>query len=84
MDNNRDNNRPKPKVTYILQIMFKENWWCVTYWTSVKEFDTLQDAEKQLYSHQDMINRKIKEQRIVKQETVMYVDKDGNTTLYYD
>lgn len=68
----------KPKAKFILQ--FLEEF--TLSWVSLREFDTLQDAEEAMYSNKSNEHLQILAQRIVKQTVCMYCNKD-ETIVYW-
>lgn len=68
----------KPKTKFILQYLEE----FTKAWLSLREFDTLQDAEEAMYSNKGKEYLQILAQRIVKQTVCMYRDKE-QTIVYW-
>lgn len=70
----------RPKTKFILQLCFEES---SSFWSSFREFDSLQEAEDGLISSRKMKDLHITAQRIVRQTVSIYKDKD-QTIVYYN
>lgn len=68
----------KPKTKFILQYLEE----FTKAWLSLREFDTLQDAEEAMYSNKGKEYLHILAQRIVKQTVCMYRNKE-QTIVYW-
>lgn len=67
----------KPRVKFILQYLEE----FTLSWVSLREFNTLQDAEEAMFSNKGNEHLQILAQRVVKQTVCLY--RDGEQTIAY-